>query len=609
MSLSSADLGLDLHLMGLVQMFRGGEPVALGGPKQRGVLVILALAEGRTVSVSRLIDGIWGSEPPVDARGVIHTYVAQLRRVLGGQRSVLRTVGDGYSLELPCETLDFARLQVSAERGRSELQGGRFEAAREHFAHAIAECRGEPLADVADLAFARAAQTRLNEVAMNLREEAIELDLSLDATVQASAELVQLTAEQPYRERWWELLALAQYDLGRQAEALDTVSRARRLLRNELGIEPNARLGQIELAILRQEQTAGFLRYGRIGEARSHRLHVVNDPPVTGLSATVAPDRSAPPRGRLRNILTVSLALLAATAIAVALAARSEDPAAISLSEGAVGVVDPTSGNLLANIPIGRSIGGITADDDHVFVTDPSGRVLVMIDRARRQVTRSFALDGEPWRPSLAGRHVFVPIGDGQVARLDPTAGVVDQPITPLGPIPGRVVIIGVGSQTWAVARTGAVTVLEQGTTGPPPQTLPVTLARVSSDDRVGWAITDGTTVELVSFSPSVLLTRSTLRGQGVAIDVGPSGVWVVTSGDNRLWRADTTTGEVVATLALPSTPTDVAVDDQTVWISTIDGELLAIDATGQHITNTVNVGHRIVAIAHDDSNLWVGAA
>ena len=162
------DPSIELRVLGTVQLLLDGSPVATGGPKQRGVLAMLVLGEGHPVSVSRLIDGIWGAESPSGARGLIHSYVAELRRSLGPDwRAALRTVGDGYSLELPARTTDLDRFRRLVEQARHSARHGDLRASRGLLAAAVAECRGELLSDVADLPFAGPAQVRLDEVVMN----------------------------------------------------------------------------------------------------------------------------------------------------------------------------------------------------------------------------------------------------------------------------------------------------------------------------------------------------------------------------------------------------------------------------------------------------------
>lgn len=607
---------LDLRVLGAVQLLRDGSSVGIGGPKQRGVLAMLVLAERQPVSVARLIDGIWGPEPPVGARGVIHTYIAELRRALGSTwRSALQTVGDGYRLQLPTDATDLERFGDLASCARDRVSDGDLSRARQLLTDAIAESRGEPLGDLTDLPFAGPAQLRLTELVTNAREEALEIDLALGNAGSASVELSRLVAEQPYRERLWELLALARHQHGRQVEALDAISRARRLLRDEMGIVPNPRLAQIELAILRQEPTEGFLTIR--GSVEHHeRVRTLASVPAPEPQPEDPPSRPPTVRegrqGVARHVgrhaaVVILVAVAVAVVVVLTMVLRNRPGPAPIAAAGHVGAVNASSGELLASIELGRSIVGIVVGEDHVFATEASGRVIVQIDPRRRIVTRSFALDGEPWRPRTAHADVFVPIGAGKVARLDTTTGLVEQPIEPLGTNPGRVEIVDVGDRAWAIGTNGDIGVLDESGGAVVPHTLPVGVQRVVADDRIVWAVTDERLVELVSLSPRDVLSRATLRGTGVDITVGLDSVWVVTADDNRLWRADRNTGEVLGTLTLPATPSGVVTTNDTVWVSTASGQLLAIDAAGERITKTIDLEQPIATIAYGHSTIWVG--
>ncbi len=573
---------------------------------------MLVLAERQPVNVARLIDGIWGPEPPVGARGVIHTYVAELRRALGPTwRSALQTVGDGYRLQLPTGAIDLERFGDLASCARDKVSDGDLSGARQLLADAIVESRGEPLSDLNDLPFAGPAQVRLTELVTNAREEALEIDLVLGHAGSASVELSRLVAEQPYRERLWELLALARHQHGRQVEALDAISRARRLLRDEMGIVPNPRLAQIELAILRQEPTDGFLTIG--GSVENHEpVRTVASVPTPGPQSDDPPSRprtvqEGRQRGARHAGRRAALVILVAVVVVLAMVLRNRTGPAPFAAPGHVGAVNASSGELLASIELGRSIVGIVVGEDHVFATEASGRVIVQIDPKRRIVTRSFALDGEPWRPRTARADVFVPIGAGKVARLDTISGLVEQPLEPLGTNPGRVEVVEVGDRAWAIGTNGDIGVLDESGAAVRAHTLPVGLQRVVADDRIVWAVTDERLVELVSLSPRDVLTRATMRGTGVDVTVGLDSVWVVTADDNRLWRADRNTGEVLGTLTLPATPSGVVTTDDTVWVSTASGQLLAIDAAGERITKTIDLEQPIATIAYGHSTIWVG--
>ena len=121
-------------------------------------------------------------------------------------------------------------------------------------------------------------------------------------------------------------------------------------------------------------------------------------------------------RGTMVILGAVVVALALVAGLAVALSRAGGNGVAPTATAGSIGVVDVDTGEFVASVAVGRSIAGITSDDDHVFATDPSGGVLVQIDPRRREVVRSFALEGEPWRPTAAASSVFVPIGAGRTA-------------------------------------------------------------------------------------------------------------------------------------------------------------------------------------------------
>jgi DNA-binding SARP family transcriptional activator/pimeloyl-ACP methyl ester carboxylesterase len=228
-------------------------PVALGGRKQRAVLARLLLDAGRTVAVERLLDDLWGDEPPGSAVKMIHVYVSQLRKLLPA--GVLCTRAPGYAVELAGDdTLDLHRFERLRAASRAALERAE-PAASEVLREALALWRGPALAEFSE-PFAASERARLEELRLGCLEDRIEMDLAGGASDELVPELESLVAAQPLRERPRRQLMLALYRAGRQAEALATYQQFRRTLDEELGIAPSARLRQVELAILRQEPDA-----------------------------------------------------------------------------------------------------------------------------------------------------------------------------------------------------------------------------------------------------------------------------------------------------------------------------------------------------------------
>jgi DNA-binding SARP family transcriptional activator len=246
---------LRFRVLGPVEATADGRALDLGRPKQRAVLAALLLRAGEVVPVDRLVDDLWDGRPPPAAVGSLHAYVANLRRILEPGRpararaTVLLTRGSGYVLQ--AEQLDatvFARLA-----GRA-LAAGRPTDAVTSAAAALAQWRGPAFADLAGLAFARPEVARLDELRLSVREVAARAELARGRHAEVVPDLVRLVADAPLREAPRELLMLALYRCGRQADALALAADTRRLLAGELGVDPGPRLRRLHAAILRQDR-------------------------------------------------------------------------------------------------------------------------------------------------------------------------------------------------------------------------------------------------------------------------------------------------------------------------------------------------------------------
>jgi WD40 repeat protein/DNA-binding SARP family transcriptional activator len=232
---------MQINLLGPVEVSSANGRVALGGPKPRALLAMLALEVGSTVPAERLIDGLWGEEPPPTAAKMVQVYVSQLRKAMAahGEDAAIVTRGRGYQLQ-------FGRDRVDALRFERLLAQG---AARE----ALRLWRGPALADVAEEAFAAPEIRRLEELRASALEVAIDHDLDAGRHREVLPELEALLAQEPLRERLHAQRMLALYRSGRQAEALEAYRRARFMLVEQIGVEPGPELRRLHEAILRQD--------------------------------------------------------------------------------------------------------------------------------------------------------------------------------------------------------------------------------------------------------------------------------------------------------------------------------------------------------------------
>src|SRR4051812_11800955 len=243
---------LRVLVLGPTVVLRGGREQELPGPAQRRILTVLAAARGEPVSDDRLAALLWEGTPPASASATLQSHVSRLRAALGDDgRSVLRRAGDGYALFLPPGGLDADELT----RLVAGVDPREHRAAIEQLTAALALWRGRPFADAGDddLAGIAPERARLTE----LREDAIELRLqmllALGDAAAAVPELTARTAQAPFRERGWELLVVALYRTGRQADALAALRRVRGLLDRELGVAPGEALQRLETAVLAQD--------------------------------------------------------------------------------------------------------------------------------------------------------------------------------------------------------------------------------------------------------------------------------------------------------------------------------------------------------------------
>ncbi len=229
-----------MRLLGPFELVHHGEVRPVKGASERAVLALLATAPGRAFTKDHLIDALWGDFPPGNPRNALHLRVSKLRRIVG---EVLVTVPSGYRLDLGDEDVDSVRFSSLVRQRR--------------FADALQLWRGEPLAEFSDFAWARAEASRLSELHAVAVEERVDERLAAGEHAVLVAELESLTAAAPLRERLRAQHMVALYRSGRAADALAVFQNFRRLVTDDLGVEPSADLRALELRILRDDPSLG----------------------------------------------------------------------------------------------------------------------------------------------------------------------------------------------------------------------------------------------------------------------------------------------------------------------------------------------------------------
>lgn len=266
---------MEYRILGELEVEDCGRAVVLGSARQRALLTNLLLHAGEVVSADRLIEDLYGPDPPVTAAKTLQAHISRLRKALGGEQR-LRTRGGGYVLELSEGDLDVERFSTLLEEGRRSFAAGNAERAVASLELALSLWRGRPLADVAYADFAQGEVARLDELHLAAVEELIDARIALGRHIEAVGELERLIALHPLRERLRASLLLALYRSGRQGEALDAYQEARATLVDQLGIEPTRSLRDLHQAILNQSPELDL----PVADPQPHKEQAWEVPPI-----------------------------------------------------------------------------------------------------------------------------------------------------------------------------------------------------------------------------------------------------------------------------------------------------------------------------------------
>lgn len=225
----------------------------IGGARLRALVARLAVDVGRPVAVDSLVDALWPEEAPVNPFASLQSLVWRLRQAVR-DGEVVRSGNGWYQLDLPRDSVDAVLFERLADEGQRALRGGDAVRARRRLGEALALWRGEPLVDVALAPYAVAVGVRLRERWLTALEDRLEADLTVGSASSVVAELAELSAAYPLRERLWTLLIRALDVEGRPAEALVAYESIRRRLAEELGADPGPELQRAHLAVLRSDR-------------------------------------------------------------------------------------------------------------------------------------------------------------------------------------------------------------------------------------------------------------------------------------------------------------------------------------------------------------------
>jgi predicted ATPase/DNA-binding SARP family transcriptional activator len=283
-----------------------GQPVRLGGPRLRALLIRLALDPGRTVTADRLAGDLWAGDGldhggPADSGNALQALVSRLRHAAGP--SIVEHRTGGYRLAVDPGQVDATLFERLVGEGRAALAAGDPAAGAERLGQALGLWRGPALADVEDAAFAAGPVARLEELRLAATEDRIEADLALGRGAELAPEAEELATAHPLRERLRGQLMRILYLAGRQGDALAVYEDTRRLLADRLGVDPSPALSAVHLAILRADPGLGHPAGDGAAPAAPVSSTAIPSTPVppTPVSQTAAPQTAAPQTAALQT--------------------------------------------------------------------------------------------------------------------------------------------------------------------------------------------------------------------------------------------------------------------------------------------------------------------
>jgi DNA-binding SARP family transcriptional activator len=250
---------MEFRVLGALEIRQGDLVLPLPTGRAQIVLATLIAHRNQIVPQERLIRICWEESPPVTATTQIHAFISALRKRMGAGPAdaaagsqAIRTHGSGYRLNAGTDEVDLERFQQCLARARTSRSAGEHEPAADFLREALSLWRGEPFEGLAS-PYLAAERTRLEQVRIGVHHElAVEL-LTLGRHADAAAELTPVVADQPYHEGLRGLLMIALHRAGRRVEALASYRQLRRILIDELGIEPGPDIQRVHQQILGED--------------------------------------------------------------------------------------------------------------------------------------------------------------------------------------------------------------------------------------------------------------------------------------------------------------------------------------------------------------------
>lgn len=594
---------MDYRILGPLEVFDRERALSLGGSRQRALLALLLLHPNEVLSTDRLLDELWGEQPPESGPKAVQVLVSQLRKALqdgSGAESPLVTRAPGYVMRVAEGELDRDRFESLVEQAGAEKEP---EARARLLREALGIWRGPPLADLTYEEFAQPAIARLAEARLAALEARIDADLALGRHSALTGEVDELVTQHPLRERLRGQLMLALYGSGRQADALAVYQDGRRRLVDELGVEPGPELRQLQKQILAQDPALPAARTEPAG-------------------ARLASKRPRRRRGLLALTGVVAVAIAAVVAALVVDENGEAEP--IVVTPNSVAVIDPGTNRVVDSVRVGDSPGPIEASDNALWVVNINARTLMKIDPAARSVVGSVAVPVSPGRNTpplqlaVVGEEAWVWACHLTLYRFDPSVHITEE--------------LEIFRDTGAFPPFSCAVTAEPGTIWAPVdypkseivrvEARPETPAFISDrfpaprGERSAMAfgagslwLADNEGGAVRRLDPDTGAIAATIRlGDGpTAMAYGAGAIWVASDVGDSVMRIDLRTNSVVRAISVGADPVALAVGDDAIWVANSgDGTVSRIDPATNQVTETIEVGHRPLGVAVADGLVWV---
>jgi peptide/nickel transport system substrate-binding protein len=573
------------------------------GRQGRLLFAYLAAEQGRPVPRDELAEAIWGGTPPSTWEKSLTVVASRLRALLAElgveYTNALSGAFGCYRLELPEGTwVDVVAATDATHEAERALAASDLETAQSVAALAASLTRRPFLPGEAG-AWVEGKRRELADVRRRALTCLADACLRSGDAGSATRWAEEAIALDPYRETGYRILMDAHAMAGNRAEGLRVYEQCRRLLAEDLGAYPSPETESIYRELL-----------GAVFAETDVKLP--ESPPVTVLGRE--PDGEPAPAPRrathARGAIAIGAAVLLATAIAVPiveLSGGTSSPGIASVGANSVAVIDSESGQLAANVPVGKGPTNIAAGEDSVWVANAQDDSVSRIDRRTRAVVERITVGSAPSAIAVDAGAVWVANTlEGSVSRIDPETNAVVETVANI--VTPTAIAAGLGS-VWitssderSVKRVDAVSghVVDTIQTGAVGRGIAVGAGSV-------W-VTDESSRSVVRIDPtsSSVVETVNVGNAPTGITFGAGSVWVANSLSGTVSRIDAKTNEVTATIDVGEGPNAIAAGRDGIWVSReFSGSIVRIDPEENRVVERLSIGNRPQGLAVSESEVW----